>query len=616
LIWINRFVLNGAQTSSPHDGDIQMSELSVQTAENPAQSPRREPPATVPAASSTAETSHDLGALDRWLHAAEGRATFGLSPAGPWLAFLDWATHLRNAPFYRAGLAELALTQWQRLGRAAFGEAAITPKPGDHRFSNPAWQALPFNLIAQAFLLSEQWWARAAEGPEGVSTGNRRIVSFATRQLVDIFSPSNLPWLNPEVIGATAATGGRNLAAGFDNLLKDTQELFSGRTAPGLVPGHDVATTPGKVVLRNGLIELIQYTPTTSLVRPEPVLIVPAWIMKYYILDLSPQNSLIRYLVAQGYTVFAISWRNPGPEMHGISLDDYRQQGVMAALDAINSICGKTKVHACGYCIGGTLLSIAAATMARDADERLASVTLFCAQTDFTEAGELQLFITVDQLAFLTDMMRVQGYLGSQQMAGAFQLLRSNDLVWSRAIKNYLLGEREHPNDLMSWNADGTRMPARMHAEYLQRLFLDNDLAEGRFPVGGRPISIGDIRVPLFVVGTETDHIAPWHSVFKIHLLNEGDVTFVLTSGGHNAGVVSEPGHPHRHFRSHRRQPGERFEGPEEWFAGADLHEGSWWPSWTAWLGGHSGQPNKPPSIGSRQYQPVADAPGQYVLEH
>jgi polyhydroxyalkanoate synthase len=567
------------------------------------------------AESDAAPVTDPLLALDRRLHAAEGRATFGLSPTGQWLAFLDWAAHTANAPFHGISLAASAATQWRRLGHVLLGETEIIPSPSDHRFGNPAWQTMPFNVIAHSFLLGEEWLARVAEGPEGISPTDRRMVSFTTRQLVDMASPSNVPWLNPEVINATVVTGGRNLAEGFNNFLKDAQEVLGNRPSPGFQVGRDLAATPGKVVLRNELIELIQYAPITPQVRPEPVLIVPAWIMKYYILDLSPDNSLIRYLVGQGYTVFAISWRNPGPEMRNTALDDYRRQGVMAALDAIGSICGKAKVHACGYCLGGTLLSIAAAAMARDADDRLASVTLFCAQTDFTEAGELQLFITDDQLAFLTDVMRAQGYLDSRQMAGAFQMLRSNDLVWSRAIKSYLLGEREHPNDLMSWNADGTRLPARMHAEYLRRLFLDNDLAEGRFLVDGRPISIGDIREPLFVVGAETDHIAPWHSVFKIHLLNEGDVTFVLTSGGHNAGVVSEPGHPHRHFRTHRRLSDEHFEGPEEWFAAAENQEGSWWPHWSAWLAGLSGQPDKPPAMGSRQYKPIANAPGQYVME-
>ncbi|MDR3534055.1 MAG: alpha/beta fold hydrolase [Rhodopila sp.] len=556
--------------------------------------------------------------LDARLHAAQGRLSGGLSAVGQFLAFLDWGIHLANAPFKRVELMESAVNQWTRLIAAANDGPAIVPPASDHRFGDPAWQQSPFNLFAQAFLLAEEWWAQATDGPPGINRGNQRVVSFGIRQIVDMFSPSNIPWLNPEVIQATVKTGGGNFVAGTTNLLSDLRETLSGRAAgpQSFRIGQDLAATPGRVVFRNELIELIQYAPATSQVYRAPVLIVPAWIMKYYILDLSPEDSLIGYLVARGHTVFAISWRNPGEEFSNTTLDDYRTQGVMAALDAVTEICDGAKVQACGYCLGGTLLSIAAAAMARDGDDRLESVTLFCAQTDFTEAGELQLFITEDQLAFLNDMMRTQGYLDSRQMAGAFQMLRSNDLVWSRLIKTYLMGEREHPNDLMAWNADGTRMPARMHATYLRRLFLENELAEGRFPVGGKPVAISDIRVPLFVVGTETDHIAPWRSVYKIHLLNEGDLTFVLTSGGHNAGVVSPPGHPHRHFRIADRAPGALYVGPDEWLARTEAQNGSWWPAWSAWLQARAGDRIAPPAMGSPRYPALDDAPGRYVHEH
>jgi polyhydroxyalkanoate synthase len=557
--------------------------------------------------------------LDRLLHAMEARASGGLSSLGQGLAFLDWGVHLANAPYRRAALATSAVSQWTRLAEVAAGATAISSPLEDHRFGDPAWRQLPFNLLSQAFLLTEEWWAQAAGGgPAGISRENQRVVSFGMRQLVDMCSPSNIPWLNPEVIGATAATGGGNFVAGFENLLTDLEETLSGRACgpDAFRIGEDLAATPGKVVFRNELIELIQYAPTTPKVARAPVLIVPAWIMKYYILDLSPQNSLIGYLVAQGNTVFAVSWRNPGAEFRDTTLDDYRTQGVMTALDVVSDICGGASIHACGYCLGGTLLTIAAAAMARDGDHRLASVTLFCAQTDFTEAGELQLFITEDQLAFLDDVMQAQGYLDSRQMAGAFQMLRSNDLVWSRLIKTYLMGEREHPNDLMAWNADGTRLPARMHGEYLRQLFLENQLTEGRFPVEGKPVAISDIRAPCFVVGTETDHIAPWRSVYKFHLLTEADLTFVLTSGGHNAGVVSEPGHPDRHFRiSHFAQEA-LYVGPDEWMAEAEIRQGSWWPAWSDWLRSLAGEGVAPPAIGSNAYPPIEEAPGRYVHEH
>jgi polyhydroxyalkanoate synthase len=555
---------------------------------------------------------------DERLHAAQGKFTFGLSASSFAMAFQDWFTHLANAPGRQLELTRLAARQWTRWAGAACGGTAIQTAEGDHRFHDAAWQQPPFAAVSQAFLLAEAWWAEATSALPGVTAANQRMVAFAARQMMDMASPSNVALLNPEVLTAALRSGGKNFVDGAENLVTDLQEMLSGRACgkDAFRIGTDLAATPGKVVLRNELIELIQYEPVLPKVRREPVLIVPAWIMKYYILDLSPENSLIRYLVAQGHTVFAISWRNPDAAMRETTLDDYRRLGVMDAIDAVSDICAGANIHACGYCLGGTLLSIAAAAMARDGDERLASVTLLCAQTDFTEAGELQLFITADQLALLDDMMRTQGYLDSRQMAGAFQLLRSNDLIWSRLIKTYLLGEREHPNDLMAWNADGTRMPARMHSEYLHRLFLNNELAEGRFPVAGRPIAVEDIRVPLFVVGTETDHIAPWRSVFKINLLTDTDLTFVLASGGHNAGVVSEPGHKNRHFRQSRRTRGARYLGPDEWMQAADRAEGSWWPNWSRWLDAQCGPDVHPPGVGSARYPALCAAPGAYIHEH
>ena len=555
--------------------------------------------------------------LDRLLHAREARLTGSLSPVSLALAYLDWSLHLANAPGRRLELIEEAARQWMRLGSPSHW---TKPSYGDHRFADEAWGRPPFNIMAQGFLLAEEWWRDAAIGPPGVAKSHADVVSFAARQFLDVFSPSNFAWTNPEARRATVEQSGANLVRGCRNFSEDLRRLANGLPmdeVKGFAVGEDVAVTPGKVVLRNDLMELIQYAPTTATVRPEPILVVPAWIMKYYILDLSPNNSFIRYLVSQGYTVFCISWRNPGPELRETSLDDYRRLGVMAALDAVTAMCAGRGVHACGYCLGGTLLAIAAAAMARDGDERFATVTLLAAQTDFTEAGELQLFTDESQLALLDDVMWRQGYLDSSQMAGAFQMLRSNDLVWSRLVKTYLLGEREQPNDLMAWNADATRMPFRMHSEYLRRMFLHNDLAEGRYRVDARPIAVSEISAPLFAVSTETDHVAPWKSVYKLHLLNEGDITFVLTSGGHNAGIVSEPGHAHRHYRLAHRESHGPYAAPEEWMAAATEQEGSWWPAWIDWLNDRSGAAVSPPALSAPEkgYAALADAPGDYVRE-
>jgi len=380
--------------------------------------------------------------------------------------------------------------------------------------------------------------------------------------------------------------------------------------------GETVAVTPGKVVHRTRLAEIIQYAPATGKVRPEPIVIVPAWIMKYYILDLSAANSLVKYLIGEGYTVFMVSWKNPSAEDRDLGLDDYRTEGVMAAIDAATTITGAKRVHAAGYCIGGTLLAIAAAAMARDGDDRLKSLSFFAAQVDFTEAGELMLFIDESQIAFLEDMMSQSGYLDARAMSGAFQLLRSNDLVWSRMVHDYLMGERSGSFDIMAWNADSTRMPYRMHSQYLRSLFLNNDLTEGRFEVEGRPVAITDIRAPIFAVGTEQDHVAPWHSVYKFHLLTDTEVTFALTSGGHNAGVLSEPGHKNRHYRLTTKGADARFVDADSWLVANAPRDGSWWPEWNGWLAARSGAPIPPPPLGRAEsgFPATDNAPGRYVM--
>ncbi|PKP73175.1 MAG: poly-beta-hydroxybutyrate polymerase [Alphaproteobacteria bacterium HGW-Alphaproteobacteria-6] len=380
--------------------------------------------------------------------------------------------------------------------------------------------------------------------------------------------------------------------------------------------GKVLACTPGAVVYRNDLMELIQYSPTTDTVRAEPVLIVPAWIMKYYILDLSPENSFIRWLVGQGFTVFCISWCNPDATQAGLSLEDYRKQGIMQALEVINTIVPDQKVHANGYCLGGTLLAIAAAAMARDCDARLASVTLMAAQVDFAEAGELLLFLDESQVAFLEDLMWSQGYLDRPQMSGAFAAIRSEDLIWSRATRRYFLGEPDLPTDIGVWVNDTTRMPARMHSEYLRGVFLENRITAGRFAVDGRVIALKDITVPIFVVATESDHIAPWRSVYKTALFTDCDMQFVLTRGGHNGGILSEPGHHGRHYRTGHRAPGAHYRGPDSWLAAHQPVAGSWWPEWGRWLVRHSGGhgPARQPGAAGCGYPALAAAPGRYVL--
>ncbi|MET4177324.1 poly(3-hydroxyalkanoate) synthetase [Bradyrhizobium sp. LA6.1] len=381
--------------------------------------------------------------------------------------------------------------------------------------------------------------------------------------------------------------------------------------------GKDVAITPGRVVYRNELIELIQYSPTTPTVRAEPVLIVPAWIMKYYILDLTPRNSLVRYLVESGFTVFMISWKNPTAEYRNFSLEDYRELGVDAAITTINSLRPGQAIHAAGYCLGGTLLSIAAARLACERPDCLRTVTLLAAQTDFTEAGELTLFINESQVAFLEDMMWRQGLLATAQMAGAFQMLRTNDLLWSRVVRDYLIGERAAPNELMSWNADATRMPYQMHSDYLRRLFLNNDLAEGRYQVNGRPVSLADLHIPMFVVGTLRDHVAPWKSTYKINFLADADITYVLTSGGHNAGIVAPPGQEGHSYQVRTKKAHDPYLGPDEWIKRAPSHEGSWWTEWTRFLAAHSSQPVPSwlPADSEQKSAPSDEAPGSYVLE-
>ena len=579
--------------------------------------------AGAPPADSSASDSEKADA-ERQVRAQLAAFTGGMAPDDYVSAWWEWYLGLAKQPPRQAQLAQSAyeklLDSWQFMARAASG-APLSPERAERGFADAAWNVWPFNVYARAYTNWADWWGQALAPPADSGAPLSRA-SFAGRLLLDAASPANFLQTNPELLNRTAAESGQNLVRGLKNWLEDAERAVQGGgPAPGAESfevGRQVAITPGKVVYRNRLIELLQYTPQTPTVYAEPILITPAWIMKYYILDLSPRNSLVRYLVEKGHTVFMISWKNPGAADRELGLDDYLQLGFFDALTKVRRIVPRQRVHAVGYCIGGTLLSIAAARLAAQDDHSLASVTLLAAQADFSEPGELSVFITPSQIAMLEAMMHKTGVLESERMGAAFALLRSRDLLWTPAVDQYLRGERPRLNDLMAWNADGTRMPWRMHSEYLERLYLKNELAQGTFTVNGEAVNLAKLDLPLFVVGTETDHVAPWRSVYKLRALTRSDdYTFLLTSGGHNAGIVSGPVHPRRRHRMLTWHDRAASLTPEEWVKGAPLFEGSWWPAWEQWLAGHSSAQHEPArapgGASAKGFAPLEDAPGTYV---
>jgi polyhydroxyalkanoate synthase subunit PhaC len=547
---------------------------------------------------------------------------------------MDWATHLAVSSGKQHELAQMALREWNAWFRyvqsASTGECApcVYAHPRDKRFAHAAWSKIPFNWMSQAFLLNERWWAGAMTGVRGVSRHHEEVVAFTTRQWLDMWSPSNFIMTNPEVLAQTVASGGANLIQGSGNFFNDVSDCILQRRPAGsekYVPGKSVAVTPGEVIFRNRLMELIQYKATTDTVFPEPILIVPSWIMKYYILDLSPHNSLVKYLVDSGHTVFILSWKNPTSQDRELALEDYLHQGVLAALAQIAQVCPRRRIHSVGYCLGGTLLAMAAALLGREKNNALQTVTLLASQVDFHEPGELGLFIDESQIAYVEDIMWEHGYLDGKQMAGAFALIKSNDLFWSRLIHEYLMGLRSPITDMKAWNADATRMPYRMHSQYLRSLYLKNDFAEGRFKIEGAPVVLHDVHLPMFIVSTEWDHVSPWRSVYKIHLLTDSEITFVLSTGGHNVGVVNPPvaataaSQSVRHPIAYRIgvQPIDGvYSDPDTWLNQAERREGSWWPAFQEWLAVHSGEPIAPVVVGGKgraRLTAIEDAPGSYV---
>ena len=580
-------------------------------------------------------------ALDETFHGFLTRSTMGLSPIALALAAADWAMHLAASPGRQMVLAQRALA----LSQQAVATAVSPPEnehgqplvDNDNRFTDPSWHQWPFSMLKEGYKANSTWWREATQ-VEGVSRHHNHMVEFFTRQITDTFTPSNWLLTNPEALNKAQETQGQSLLQGYEHFAADLRKAEMARSEPETLEpltfevGKDVAVTPGKVVYRNRLIELIQYSPTTDKVYPEPLLIVPSCIMKYYILDLSPSNSMVRYLVGQGYTVFIISWRNPDASDRELGMQDYLHLGVMDALAAVKERTGAPRVHALGYCLGGTFLAIVSAAMGRHtrmvknqgnarrrAEDKsmerlpeLATVTLLAAQTDFTEPGEMGVFIDDEQLKTLRHQMDEKGYLPGSVMAGSFQFLNMRELVFMRNTRRYLLGQEEADFDLMSWNADLTRLPARMHSEYLSSLFLNNALATGKYRVDGQGIALMDIHAPMLVVGTTRDHVSPWRSVYKIHLQTDTHVTFILAAGGHNAGIVSEPGRPRRSYQINSIEDNQGWVDPDEWLANAPTRQGSWWEAMDAWLKERSGKPVAPPAIDPANV--LCDAPGEYVM--
>ncbi|MDO5288493.1 MAG: alpha/beta fold hydrolase [Pseudomonadota bacterium] len=578
-------------------------------------------PQTDAAAALPAETPTQK--LDRLVQTAVAPLAGNLSPIALGLAFADWAWHLAASPGRQMELAALAAQLAQDTLRlqdpASAGDAAHDDDP---RFGAEDWAQWPFSQWRAGFRNAQAFWREAARVP-GVSGHHTQLVDFFARQYLNMLTPANGLLTNPVLLKDAVQSQGRHLLQGAANWVADATGVPTAEDVASqsrFAVGVNVAVTPGEVILRNGLIELIRYAPQTDTVHPEPVLMIPSWIMKYYILDLSPHNSMVRYLVSQGHTVYMLSWRNPDERDHDLRMDDYLHQGVFAALAAAAADARADRLHAMGYCLGGTLLAIAAAAMSRPEGvpgqsglPALASLTLLAAQVDFSEPGELGLFIDEAQVNLLDHITRGQGFLSGKQMAGSFQFLHSRDLVWARQMREYLLGEREQGNDLMAWNADTTRLPARMHHEYLVALYLKNALAHGRYRVGGRPVSLNDLRMPLFAVGTERDHVSPWRSVYKLHHLTDAEITFVLTSGGHNAGIITPPGHPRRRYRIDTRPERGAWRTADEWLHTARQGQSSWWPAWQQWLAGHSSAPVKARLIPASRS--LGTAPGTYVMQ-
>ena len=538
-------------------------------------------------------------------------------------AFFALTSRMMADPFK---LAEAQLNLWQGYmelwaasTRRLLGQETppvAAPEPGDRRFRDPAWEENQvFDFIKQSYLLTSRWFTGVVRDVDGLDDATARKVNFYTRQFADAIAPTNFVMTNPEVLRATVETRGKNLLDGLNNLLTDL-EKGKGRLHITMTDmdafklGENVGVTPGKVVFQNDLMQLIQYEPTTAEVFRRPLLIVPPWINKYYILDLRPDNSFIRWAVEQGHTVFVISWVNPDETLAAKGFDAYMKEGPLAAIDAIEKATGEKDVDIIGYCIGGTLVAATLAVMAARKDKRVASATYFASLIDFAEPGELSVFVDEAQLATLEQKMSKTGYLEGADMATTFNMLRANDLIWSFVVNNYLLGKDPFPFDLLYWNSDSTRMPAAMHSFYLRKMYIENKLIEpGGITLDDVPVDLTKITTPTYVVSTREDHIAPWKSTYAAVNTYKGPVRFVLSASGHIAGIVNPPKANKYSYWTNDKAPSD----PEDWLKGAEQHAGSWWVDWAKWVAGHAGEKVPARKPGSGKLKVIEDAPGSYV---
>ena len=581
--------------------------------------PRFDPRQASQSLARIAERSQQL--VGGFLHRRQDISGIGMiDPANVGRAFAELAQRMMADPVaVTASTFDLwkeHLKLWRHTNQRLVGAAKpLEVQRKDRRFRNPAWSDNAiFEYVKQSYLLAADAILSAVRNVEGLDPREAHKVQFYARQFVDAISPSNFVVTNPEVLKATLETGGNNLLNGLANLLQDL-ERGEGRLAITMTSseafriGQDVATTPGQVILQNDLMQLIQYTPTTGLVHRRPLLIVPPWINKFYILDLRPENSFIRWAVGQGHTVFVISWANPDERLAQKSFEHYMEDGILAALDGIGETTGERKVNAIGYCLGGTLLASTLAYLVMKDDERIASATYFVSLVDFSDVGDMAVFIDEDQLAAVERKMKDRGYLDAHDMATSFNMLRSNDLIWSFVVNNYLLGKEPVPFDLLYWNADATRMPAAMHGFYLRTMYQNNRLVvPGGISLKGVPIDLRLIETPTFLLSTKEDHIAPWRSTYAATQIYGGPITFVLSASGHIAGVISPPGSKYGHWRNP-----ELPNNPDEWLGGATAHTGSWWPFWDEWVTQFADGMTTARLPGGGRLQPIEDAPGSYV---